>query len=96
MFGTMFKAKLKPGKAEAMKQLGEEEMATRDTIPGLKAAYVLSEGDEMWGLVIFENEETYRANSESAEQDRWFRRRLELMEGPPEWHDGPIRVEMPQ
>jgi hypothetical protein len=37
----------------------------------------------------------YRKNSESPEQDKWFRERRALLEADPEWHDGTIIEDKP-
>ncbi len=41
-------------------------------------------------MVIFENKEAYFALANSPEQDARYRKLLEILEAPPEWHDGEI------
>ena len=96
MYGTLFRAQLKPGASEQMHKLTEEEMSARPKIKGWQRSLVLEDGDDMWVLVVFDSEETYRANAAAPDQDEWYRRRRELMQSDPEWHDGPIVEEVPK
>ena len=96
MYGTVMKATLKPGNFEKMMQLSREEWADRGTIPGFRNALVLRDGDDVYGLIIFDDEASYRANASAPDQDKWYRRRRELMTTDPEWHDGEIIEDLPQ
>src|SRR5439155_3410462 len=59
---------------------------------GMVAAYLLSEdaSETVWGLAVFEDQQTYRDNASDPEQDVQYRRFRELLEADPEWHDGSI------
>ena len=62
-------------------------------IDGFVSAYVYDTGgDELWGVAVFRDEESYRANANDPEQDKWYRRLREHLEADPEWHDGAIRA----
>ena len=94
MFGTVFRARPKPGGLEKIMKLNEEEATRRGAIKGWIRTYILEESSgDIWGTVIFESEEAYRANASDPEQDKWYGRMRELLEGDPEWHDGVIREE---
>jgi hypothetical protein len=43
---------------------------------------------ELYPAVVFTSREAYRANAESPEQHARYGRILQLLEAPPEWHDG--------
>ena len=58
-----------------------EFAGTKRTDLAIYSAYV---------AVAFESEEAYRNNAATPEQDAWYRRMLEHLEGDPEWHDGEI------
>jgi len=82
--------RVKPGKKdEAMSAL----MADDRQIKGFVSSYIYDTGDnELWGAVVFRDEESYRANANDPEQDKWYRRLREHLEADPDWHDGTIRV----
>jgi len=46
--------------------------------------------DEVWLVIGFEDEASYRANADNPETDRMARQMQEMMVAPPEWHDGEI------
>ena len=68
-------------------------MMSNDRRPkGMVAPYLLSEdaSETVWGLAVFEDQQTYRDNANDPEQDVQYRRFRELLEADPEWHDGSI------
>jgi heme-degrading monooxygenase HmoA len=94
MYGTIATMRLKPGSQPALESLMEEW--GRDFKPKVKGAvggYVLRPDDrpnEAIVVAIFEDRAAYRANAESPEQDRWYRRMREHLEADPSWNDGEI------
>jgi len=90
MFGTIFRMRVKPGdKEEAMAAM----MGDNRQIEGFIASYIYDTGgDELWGVAVFQDEATYRANANDPEQDKWYRRLREHLQADPEWHDGTIRA----
>lgn len=40
--------------------------------------------------VVFESEETYKANAADPEQDEWYREMRALLDGDPRWMDGEV------
>jgi quinol monooxygenase YgiN len=96
MYGTMFKARPKSGKFQDLMDVSAREWKERGNIAGFRHAFVLQESNgDVWTMVIFDSEEAYRKNSESPEQDKWFRERRALLEADPEWHDGTIIEDKP-
>ena len=94
MYGTVARLRLKPGMGdrvveELRRRAGEEA----PQIPGFVAQYIYrmdADPDEMYMVVAFESREAYRANAESPEQNARYQEMVELLAGPPEWHDGEI------
>lgn len=89
MFGSVFRMQAKPGKkAELLStMMGEDDHDPK----GMRAAYMYDTGgDEIWGVAVFEDEKSYRANAESPEQDKQYRQFRELLVADPEWHDGTV------
>ncbi len=99
MYGTMFRFRPRPERAQDLQRLVEEHASNRiPRISGLLADYVLkpdASTGEWIGFVVFESREAYGANAESREQDQWYRRfRAELLEDPI-WLDGEIELVQP-
>jgi len=91
MFGTVAKMKLKPGSYEKMQDLmkGFEERPVKGFL--FNAIYrSQSDPDEVWLVVGFEDEATYRANAADPQTDQMAQQYQQMMAAPPEWHDGEI------
>ena len=89
MYGSVFRMRPKSGMAQQLRDV----MMNNDRRPkGMVAAYLLSEdaSETVWGLAVFEDQQTYRDNANDPEQDVQYRRFRELLEADPEWHDGSI------
>jgi len=62
-------------------------------IPGQRATYVyrMENDPNMFMMaVIFDDRASYVANANSPEQNVRYLQMVDLLEGPPEWHDGEI------
>ena len=90
MFGTIYHMSVKPDmKSQAIQAMMDDNRQ----IKGFIAAYICDTGgDELWGVAVFRDEETYRANANDPEQDKWYRRLRDSLEADPEWHDGTIHA----
>ena len=88
MFGSVFKMQVKPGKKQ---ELMDVMMGDSRTTNGMKAAFMYDTGgDELWGVAVFADEKTYRANADSPEQNKEYEQMRALLVSDPEWHDGTI------
>ncbi len=91
MFGTVARMKLKPGSFEKMQDLmkGFEEREVKGFM--FNAVYrSQSDPDEVWLVVGFQDEASYRANASDPQTDQMAEQYQPLMAAPPEWHDGEI------
>ena len=91
MFGTVAKMKLKPGSFEKMQDVmkGFEEQPVKGFL--FNAVYrSQSDPDEVWLVVGFEDEATYRANADNPRTNEMAEQYQKLMAAAPEWHDGEI------
>ena len=91
MYGTVARMRLKPGMEQRLRELSEQESAAG--MRGFVGQYVYrmdSDPNEFWLTVLFENKEAYFANANSPEQNARYEQMVELMEAPPEWHDGEV------
>jgi hypothetical protein len=89
MFGSVFRMRVQPGKKqELIKTMMEDDGRSP---AGMRAAYLYDTGgDEVWGVAVFDDEKTYRANAEDPAQDKEFQKMRALLVADPEWHDGNI------
>ena len=91
MFGTVARMKFKPGSFDKMQDLmkGFEERQVKGFV--FNAVYrSQSDPDEVWMIVGFEDEASYRANANDPQTDKMAQEYQQLMAAPPEWHDGEI------
>jgi quinol monooxygenase YgiN len=93
MFGTVARSRLKEGvTVEQLKQL----FAVDDSAPAGSVSLLVFQSKQdprdVWIASAFESQEAYTKNADSPEQNARFERMRELMEGPPEWHDGEVIV----
>ncbi len=91
MFGTIARMKFNPGSVEKM----QEDMKAFEgrQVKGFLFNTVFrsqTDPDEIWLVVGFEDEASYRANAEDPRTDEMARNMQQLMSAPPEWHDGEI------
>ncbi len=89
MYGTIARYRLKPGMEGSL--LAFEAKIREAHLPGLVAEFTFRMDDDpnlYYEAVIFESREAYQAVADSPEQDARYRELLELLEAPPEWHDG--------
>jgi quinol monooxygenase YgiN len=91
MFGTVAKMKFKPGSFEKMQELmkGFEDRQVNGFL--FNAVYrSQTDPDEVWLVIGFEDEASYRANAADPRTDQMAQQYQQLMAAPPEWHDGEI------
>lgn len=94
MFGSVFHMRPKAGQEDALMQMENEWLRERGSnIRGFVTSYIVKpekNPGEIIGVAIFEDRESYYANAEDPEQDRWYRRMREMLEDDPIWEDGEI------
>ena len=91
MFGTVARMRYKPGAYEKMQDLmkGFEQRQVKGFL--FTTVYrSQSDPDEVWLIVGFEDEASYRANAEDPQTDQMAQQYQQLLAAPPEWHDGEI------
>ena len=91
MFGTIAKMKMKPGSYEKAQDVmkGFEDQQAKGFLFNLTYRSQ-SDPDEVWVVVGFEDEATYRANADDPRTNQMAKQFQTLMAAPPEWHDGEI------
>ena len=93
MFGTIARVTVQPGKEEEFRALCEQWTREVGASSGQATEYIFkAEGRprEYLSVAIFRDRETYRANAQDPETDRWYRRLRAVLEADPEWNDGEV------
>ena len=94
MYGTVARLHVKPGHQQQLQTMTEEwERGRGRQVPGYVTTYVLrpdERPDELILVAIFRDRESYRANADDPEQDRWYRQLREHLQADPEWTDGEL------
>ena len=92
MYGTVAKLRLKGNHEEQVRSLNDEWASERGRkIAGYVGTYVLQADErpnELILVALFKDRDSYRANADDPEQDRWYRRMREHLETDPDWTDG--------
>lgn len=96
MYGTVAHLKLKPGSEAAVRALMQEwNRERKPKVRGVVGGYLFeldSDPQRAILVAVFQDRDTYFANAEDPEQDRWFRRFREHLAEDPVWHDGEVSV----
>ena len=91
MFGTIGHARLKPGARAKLDAMTAEWNATiRPKIPGAMVnliGHAAGSPDDLVFVALAQDEPTYRNLANLPEQDAWYRRMAELIEGEVRWED---------
>jgi hypothetical protein len=94
MFGTVWRARVKPGQEAAFEAFGRRWSTERaPATTGFIAEYLVRSSErpgEVAGIVIFDSEANYRALAADPAQDRWYQELRATLEADPEWFDGQI------
>ena len=94
MYGTVANLRVKAGQEDELR--GWMERWDRERAPRIKgpvATYVYRMDNDPQNLilaVVFESKESYVANAEDPEQDKWYQQMVQHLEAEPEWHDGEV------
>jgi hypothetical protein len=91
MFGTIGHARIKPGRQSQLDALNQEWNQTiRPQIPGefvQLVGHADGKPEELVFVALAQDKATYQHLAELPEQDAWFRRMAEQLEGDVRWED---------
>ena len=94
---TMFRFRAKPGeRVSVINDFQRWEREHRPRAKGFVRATLASsyeDLDEFSATVVFENKETYDANSSSPEQSAWYEEFRQHIVEDPEWFNGNLEVQ---
>lgn len=92
MYGTIFRMKVESGKERELLAAFEKwEKERKPKVPGAIASLVLKADKatgEFFGVAVFKNKDSYMANANDSEQDKWYKQMRSLLQSDPEWNDG--------
>lgn len=87
MYGTVMRAKAKPGNRQAVVAMMGEGVDTK----GFHATHVLLPDEDdrsVVAAILFEDAAAYSANAHDPATEEWYGRFRALLEADPEWTDG--------
>jgi quinol monooxygenase YgiN len=95
MYGTIARIRAKPGHFEELVRWAEDwNLERKPKIAGAISSYLFTPDGSPYGrptqflIAVFEDQKTYRQNSDDPAQDAWYRRMREHLEDDPDWSDG--------
>jgi antibiotic biosynthesis monooxygenase (ABM) superfamily enzyme len=92
MFGTIMRAKLKPGQKDAYQRWGQEQQSQL-TQPGtsgfvsIEIAFEDKDPNRIVTIVRFTDRDTYVKNAKAPATNDNYNQMVKFFEGPPEWID---------
>jgi quinol monooxygenase YgiN len=91
MYGTIMRAKIKPGRRAEYEKLMREMVPSAEAygqgMHSYEVAWEDSDPDRIVLIVHFQDRESYMANAGRAQTDTDYQRQLEYLDGEPEWID---------
>jgi heme-degrading monooxygenase HmoA len=94
MYGTIARMRIKSGQETQLSDVSRQwEQERKGKARGFVTSYLLKPDqrpNERLLVAIFEDRQSYRANAEDPEQDKWYRRLRQHLESDPEWTDGEV------
>ena len=92
MYGTIFRMKVKSGQSQRVVQIFEEwETQQKPVVKGAIGGLLMKpdgSSDELIGVAIFEDKQSYMANADRPGQQQWYGKLRDALEADPEWVDG--------
>ncbi len=89
MYGTIMRARTKPGQRDAF-IAAMTERGRPENNPGFLSAEVCAEDKDPNGVIAvihFRDRDGYMANAQRPETDAEYQQMLQYLDGPPEWTD---------
>lgn len=91
MYGTIMRAKVKPGKKADYEQVMRDMVPSADDygrgLHSVEVAWEDKDPDRFVAIVHFRDRDSYIANANRPETNTDYERQLDYLEGPPEWID---------
>ena len=92
MYGTIFRMKVKSGQSQRVIEIFEEwNTQQKPAVKGAIGGLVMKpdgSSNELIGVAIFEDKQSYVANADRPGQQQWYAKLRDALEADPEWVDG--------
>ncbi len=92
MYGTIFRMKVKDGQSQRVIQIFEEWNTRQKPVAKGAIGGLLMKPDggsnELIGVAIFEDKQSYMANADNPGQQQWYAKLRDALEADPQWEDG--------
>ena len=99
MYGTVARIHPRPGRDAELQALIDEYTSGGRVVAGFRHSFIFRPDQNPYDrptlflIAVFDDEDTYRANAASPEQDADYRRMRELLADDPDWMDGSFQGE---
>src|SRR5712692_7854413 len=89
MYGTIMRAKLKPGQREAFQQWAQEQGSPKDAGGWVSSEFAVEDKDpsRIVGIIRFKDKESYVKNANAPRTNDNYNQMMKFFEAPPEWID---------
>jgi quinol monooxygenase YgiN len=87
MYGTIMRAKLKPGQQDAFRRFGQENPADASGWVSSEFAVEDKDPNRIVGIIRFKDKDSYVKNANAPQTNDNYNQMLKFLEGPPEWID---------
>ena len=92
MYGTVANIRVKAGHGDNLFAVMEKwENERGHEVKGNLGGYIVrldKDPQEMILVAVFEDKDSYKANADDPEQDKWYQEIRQYLEADPEWNDG--------
>jgi len=89
MYGTIMRAKVKPGQLDAFRQYSQVQATPDDASGWVSSEFAVEDKDpnRIVGIIRFKDKESYVENANAPQTDDNYNQMLKFLDGPPEWID---------
>ncbi len=92
MYGTIMRAKLKPGQKDAYQRWGQEQESQLSQTPAtgfvsIEIAFEDKDPDRIVSIIRFKDKDSYVKNANAPATNDNYNQMIKFFEGPPEWID---------
>ena len=89
MYGTIMRAKIKPGQQDAFRRFAQEQGSPEDAGGWVSSEFAVEDKDpnRIVGIIRFKDKESYVKNANTRQTNDNYNQMLKFLDGPPEWID---------
>jgi quinol monooxygenase YgiN len=89
MYGTIMRAKIKPGQQEAFRRYALEQAGPDSTSGWISSEFAVEDKDpnRIVGIIRFKDKDSYVKNANAPRTNDNYNQMLKFFEAPPEWID---------